>query len=134
MARARRHDDIWFLDADRGWAVNSDGKVLKTDDGGESWQQQLHVPGVWLRCVAFSDEQTGWVGTTAPASRLFRTRDAGQTWTPVPGLPEVAPFICGLSVVNESVIYGSGTNDPGKITGVSTNIPGVIKSIDGGET
>ena len=133
-SRVRRHDDIWFLDADRGWAVNSDGKILKTDDGGASWRRQFHAPGVYLRCIGFSDERTGWVGTTTPANRLFRTRDAGQTWTPVSGLPNVAPFVCGLSVVNESIIYGSGTNDPGNIPGVATNIPGVIKSTDGGET
>lgn len=134
-ARARRHDDIWFLDADRGWAVSSDGKVLKTDDGGASWQPQFHTPGVWLRCVAFSDERTGWVGTTDPATRLFRTRDGGQNWEPVGGLPAVAPFTCGLSVVNESVIYGAGTNEPGRINGGNVaNIPGVIKSTDGGET
>lgn len=133
-ARVRRHDDIWFLDANRGWAVNSDGKVIKTENGGESWQEQFHAEDVYFRCIAFSNEQTGWLGTTTPATRLFRTRDAGETWTPVSGLPVVSSFICGLSVVNESVIYGSGTNDPGNIPGVATNIPGVIKSTDGGET
>jgi photosystem II stability/assembly factor-like uncharacterized protein len=132
--RVRRHDDLWFLDEDRGWAVNSDGKIIKTEDGGANWQPQFHAPNVYLRCIAFSNEQTGWVGTTTPANRLFRTRDAGQTWTPVSGLPEVAPFICGLSVVNDSVIYASGTNDPGNIPGGAANIPGVIKSSDGGET
>jgi len=133
-ARARRHDDIWFLDADRGWAINSDGKILRTEDGGASWRQQLHAPDVYLRCIGFSDERTGWVGTTTPANRLFRTRDAGETWSPVGGLPAAPSFICGLSVVSESVIYASGTNDPGNIPGVTTNVPGVIKSTDGGET
>lgn len=134
-ARARRHDDIWFIDADTGWAVNSDGKVLKTEDGGASWQRQFHLPGVWLRCVGFSNNLTGWVGTTNAAQRLFRTRDGGQNWTSVSGLPMVAPFVCGLSVVNEKVIYGAGTNEPGKINnGAVANIPGVIKSTDGGES
>lgn len=133
-AHVSRHDDIWFLDADRGWAVNSDGKILNTIDGGTSWQQQLHEPNVYLRCIGFSDERSGWVGTTTPASRLFHTSDGGQTWSPVSGLPNVPRFVCGLSVVNESVIYGSGTNDPGNIPGVATNIPGIIKSTDGGQT
>ena len=133
--RARRHDDIWFIDADRGWTVNSDGKVLKTENGGASWTRQFHLPNVWLRCVGFSNELTGWVGTTSAANRLFRTRDGGQTWTRVSGLPAVAPFVCGLSVVNEHVIYGAGTNEPGNINnGAVANIPGVIKSTDGGET
>lgn len=132
--RVQRHDDLWFLDENRGWGVNSDGKIIQTEDGGANWRQQFHAANVYLRCIGFSDEQNGWVGTTTPAKRLFRTRNAGQTWAPVTGLPQVAPFVCGLSIVNESVIYGSGTNEPGNIPGVATNIPGVIKSTDGGET
>ena len=58
----------------------------------------------------------------------------GADGTPVAGLPASPSFICGLSVVNESVIYGSGTNDPGNIPGVAANVPGVIKSTDGGRT
>ena len=41
--------------------------------------------------------------------------------------PEAPPAICGLSVVNERVLYASGTNFPNRPTGV-------IKSTDGGET
>jgi hypothetical protein len=36
-----RTDDIWFLDHDRGWAVNSNGQILHTEDGFNSWQEQL---------------------------------------------------------------------------------------------
>jgi photosystem II stability/assembly factor-like uncharacterized protein len=127
-AQARRHDDIWFLDADTGWAVNSDGKILTTGNGGASWQEQFHAPDVYLRCVAFSSAQQGWVGTTTPTDRLYETHDGGQTWSPGRNLPAAAPaFICGLAIVNESVIYAAGTNDP-------RNIPGVIKSTDGGRT
>jgi hypothetical protein len=35
-----RTDDIWFLDSQRGWAVNSNGQILFTADGGDSWNQQ----------------------------------------------------------------------------------------------
>jgi photosystem II stability/assembly factor-like uncharacterized protein len=123
----RRHDDIWFCDADNGWAVNSDGKILKTSNGGASWEPQFHAPGVYLRCVAFLDSQRGWVGTTTPESRLFETRDGGETWSAVTNLPALPEFICGLSVVDESTVYGSGTNSP-------RNTPAVLKSTDGGRT
>jgi photosystem II stability/assembly factor-like uncharacterized protein len=127
-ARERRHDDLWFLDAETGWTVNSDGKILKTADGGASWQRQFHTPRVWLRCVGFANAQRGWVGTTTPANPLYETHNGGETWTPVANLPAAAPpFICGLSVVNEAVIYGSGTNNP-------EHVPGLIKSADGGRT
>jgi photosystem II stability/assembly factor-like uncharacterized protein len=123
-----RTDDLWFLDAKRGWAVNSNGQILHTVDGGDHWEVQLQTPGVYLRCVGFANAQRGWVGTLAAAQRLFQTSDGGSHWTPVTNLPAAAPSaICGLSVVSDQVVYGSGTNFPNRA-------PGVIKTTDGGAT
>jgi photosystem II stability/assembly factor-like uncharacterized protein len=124
-----RTDDIWFFDANRGWAVNSNGHVLQTLDGGDSWQRRFTAPpGVYLRCVAFASDDVGWVGTLAAENRLFHTNDGGTTWALVENLPgEAPPAICGLSVVNERVVYGAGTNIP-------KHPAGVIKSVDGGAT
>ena len=111
-----RTDDIWFIDANRGWAVNSDGQIVHTEDGGATWQEQFHDEdsGLYLRCVGFASEKRGWVGTTTPGRQLLETADGGATWTDVTGLPDSAPpFVCGLSVVNESVAYAAGTNEPG---------------------
>jgi photosystem II stability/assembly factor-like uncharacterized protein len=125
----RRHDDIWFFDADSGWAVNSDGKAIKTSDGGISWEEKLSVHGddVWLRCIGFADQKRGWIGSTTSDNRLYQTNDGGDNWQAVTNLPDSTPSaICGLSVVNESIIYASGTNWPERPTGI-------IKSIDGGQ-
>jgi photosystem II stability/assembly factor-like uncharacterized protein len=123
-----RTDDIWFHDADRGWAVNSNGHILHTRDGGVTWQRQFSTNGVYLRCIGFANEQQGWVGTVSSARRMFRTRDGGVTWNQVTNLPaEAPPALCGLSVVNESIVYASGTNFPDRPTGV-------IKTVDGGQT
>ena len=123
-AASSRTDDIWFLDAATGWAVNSNGQILFTDDGGESWSEQFHSPA-YLRCVGFANKSKGWVGTLTAAARFYQTVDGGKTWTTVQNLPAAAPSaICGLSVVNEAVIYASGTNYPNRP-------PRMIKSIDG---
>jgi photosystem II stability/assembly factor-like uncharacterized protein len=123
---AQRHDDIWFVDPKTGWAVNSDGDIIKTTDGGAHWDVQKSLPGVYLRCVGFANPSTGWVGTLTRSRRMFHTTDGGVNWDPVTNLPAKAPVnICGLSVVNDRVIYASGTNDP-------KNSPGVIKTTDGG--
>jgi photosystem II stability/assembly factor-like uncharacterized protein len=122
-----RTDDIWFLDAETGWAVNSNGQILMTADGGASWKEQFRA-GAYLRCVGFANRKTGWVGTTSAAKRLFRTSNGGESWQQVTNLPAVAPSaVCGLSVVNESVVYASGTNFP--------NRPArMMKTVDGGAT
>jgi photosystem II stability/assembly factor-like uncharacterized protein len=123
-----RTDDICFLDANRGWAVNSNGHILRTPDGGDTWEQQFAADGAYLRCVGFANEDLGWVGTLTRARRLYHTSDGGMTWSRVEGLPpEAPPAICGLSVVNERVVYGSGTNFPNRPAGV-------IKTVDGGAT
>jgi subtilisin family serine protease/photosystem II stability/assembly factor-like uncharacterized protein len=121
-----RTDDIWFRDPLRGWAVNSNGQIVHTEDGFMTWEEQFHDADVYLRCIGFASDTRGWVGTLSEDKRLFETSDGGTTWTAVTGLPTLAPSaVCGMSVVNESVVYASGTNFP--------HIPPrMMRTIDGG--
>jgi photosystem II stability/assembly factor-like uncharacterized protein len=139
---AGRTDDIWFVDPENGWAVNSSGKIRKTTDGGASWTTQLQVvneggSNVWLRCMGFATPERGWVGTvgtpvdtvTNRRRRLYATTDGGENWCDIDArLPANAPSaICGLSVVDEQVVYASGTNYPDRPAAM-------VKTTDGGET
>ncbi len=123
-----RTDDIWFIDPLVGWAVNSNGQIIKTTDGGNTWEQQFQ-DRIYLRCVGFANPLKGWVGTLTAGKRLYSTTDGGQNWKLIDNiLPELAPSaICGLSVVNESVVYASGTNFPNRP-------PRMVKTVDGGAT
>ncbi len=123
-----RTDDVWFIDPNTGWAVNSDGKIIKTEDGGDSWTVQATFPFLYLRCIAFADANIGWVGTISPARRLLHTPNGGGVWQPVTNLPPQAPVkVCGLSVVDDQVVYCSGTNEP-------NDLPRMMKTTDGGAT
>jgi photosystem II stability/assembly factor-like uncharacterized protein len=122
-----RTDDIWFISADTGWLVNSNGNILRTDDGGNNWALQHHARRVYLRCVGFSNPQLGWVGSVSPIQRLFTTRNGGAQWDVVGNLPPTPNKVCGLAVVDDQVIYGSGTNDP-------VDDPAILKTTDGGAT
>ena len=121
-----RTDDIWFLDPQCGWAVNSNGQIVHTEDGFATWEEQFHDAQVYLRCVGFASATRGWVGTLTADKQLYETSDGGATWTLVTGLPPLAPSaVCGMSVVDESVVYASGTNYP--------NRPArMMRTIDGG--
>jgi photosystem II stability/assembly factor-like uncharacterized protein len=124
-----RTDDIWFVDPQIGWAVNSNGQIIKTTDGGASWTEQLQVDRLYWRCIGFATPQRGWAGSLTNDKRLFATIDGGATWELIDArLPANAPlWICGLSVVNEQVVYASGSNEP--------SLPAaMVKTIDGGET
>jgi photosystem II stability/assembly factor-like uncharacterized protein len=124
-----RTDDIWFSDPQTGWAVNSNGQIVKTIDGFNTYVEQLHDPEVYLRCIGFANGgNVGWAGTLSPPKILFSTRSGGNTWSEVANLPANAPSaICGLSVVNENVVYMSGTNFPNRP-------PRMMRTLDGGGT
>lgn len=62
-----RTDDIWFQSPEMGWLVNSNGQIMRTDDGGVTWVEQFHDEGLYLRCIAFASDTRGWVGTLTPA-------------------------------------------------------------------
>jgi photosystem II stability/assembly factor-like uncharacterized protein len=122
-----RTDDIWFVNERVGWAVNSNGHILKTTDAGASWVRQF-AAGVYLRCIGFADERTGWVGTFAANRLLFHTDNGGSTWQQVTALPAGAPVkVCGIAVVNAQVVYVAGSNEP-------RDPPRMMKTIDGGRT
>ena len=119
-----RTDDIWFVDENTGWAVNSNGQILKTTDGGASWREQLNSDA-YMRCIAFANPSVGWAGTVSFEDRLFATRNGGDTWSKVTNLPELPAKICGITVLGERAVVGSGTNEPG-------DQAAVVMSRDGG--
>src|SRR4051794_20156138 len=101
-----RTDDIWFLSNKTGWLVNSDGQVMRTDDGGDSWEQQLSVPPdadfrPYLRCIGFADAEVGWFGALVQdvaagsgsyvKALLHHTSNGGRDWESVGNLPRGSP-------------------------------------------
>ncbi len=127
-----RHDDIYFLNADTGWVVNVDGYIYRTTDGGDSWTTQLYQPATSFRCVGFANANLGWAGNLGPGSwspttdtlPLYQTIDGGNSWQPITNITgPMAKGICGINVVNDSVVYAVG-----RVGGPCH----IMKSTDGG--
>lgn len=134
---AGRYDDIWHLDKDVGWAVNTNGSILATRDGWKTFQVQKHLEGVHLRCIGFANNKIGWVGNIGVVNtqRLLVTRDGGANWTFVDNLPSDLPRqICGLHVVDENVVYLAGSNENETRNGQDPGRATVLKTTDGGRT
>jgi photosystem II stability/assembly factor-like uncharacterized protein len=57
-------------------------RIVKTIDGGRSWQEMplVDASGVREFGVGFATNDVGWVGTSKGG---FETRDGGRTWRPV---------------------------------------------------
>lgn len=106
---SQRHDDLDFVDDNRGWVVNGDGEVWRTADSGDTWQLLTNT-AVYNRCVGFADSLNGWIGTLFQLNgdALQATTDGGTSWSVIP-LPAPKPRgICGIDVVNSSVVVGVG--------------------------
>ncbi len=123
--RGDRYESVFFSTPEIGWIVHINGLIFKTVNGGITWNLQLGDFRVNFRSIAFADSLHGWAGSlNAPV--LWRTINGGMSWASVGNLVNPRPAgICGISVVNASVIYASGKYDGPAV---------VIKSIDGGQT
>ncbi|MGB3081001.1 MAG: hypothetical protein WBB31_18105, partial [Saprospiraceae bacterium] len=51
---ANRYDDIYFINENIGWTVNSEGNIFKTIDGGLTWTW-LYQNSYYFRSVEFLD-------------------------------------------------------------------------------
>jgi photosystem II stability/assembly factor-like uncharacterized protein len=144
-----RCDDMFFLNSQIGWVIhpyydylspNQYGQVYKTWDGGATWMLMHDSSKTFYRSVGFIDSLHGWVGNLADTAHyaaiyghqatqdttpLYQTNDGGKTLTPV-NLPQPHPAgICGISIVNDSIIFAYG-----RYIGPA----GYVKTIDRGKT
>jgi len=71
--------DMQFL-GKIGWAVGRNGVILRTDDGGTSWQLEKWG-NFWLRDIHMLGPKRGFIA--ADNGCLLKTEDGGETWKTV---------------------------------------------------
>lgn len=75
---------LWMIDNNTGYAVGHVGTVIKTTDGGLSWEVKNLIDiwkYVWFQEVCFPDPDTGYVVDNN--GLIYKTTDAGMTWDTV---------------------------------------------------
>jgi photosystem II stability/assembly factor-like uncharacterized protein len=113
--------DVQFI-GEHGWAVGAHGTVLRTQDGGKSWERGHLATDADLYRVDFVNEREGWaaggrlrIAETNESMRhdmrggyayVFHTSDGGRTWECQFG--ERGRHLFGLDFVNEKVGYAVG--------------------------
>lgn len=72
---------VTFASEKKGWACGHDATILNTDDGGQSWQIQQHLPDIEKPCldITFANEQIGYA--VGAYGMMYETTDGGQNWT-----------------------------------------------------
>ena len=101
------------VSADVAWASGAAGTVLRTTDGGRTWQRRP-VPGsdgLDFRDVDATSATTAHVLSIGPgeASRIFRTGDGGATWTETFRNTEADAFFDALTFADAG--HGAAVSD-----------------------
>lgn len=137
-ARYTDLSDITFVNEDIGWAVGYAGAILKTADGGDTWEYQkrdkiFNVSEEWFSDVMFVDSLRGWcVGHTGVFpynGLLLHTSDGGRNWSVQDvDTTQVTQRLYGITFVDTTTGWAVGGNWQGNVGGV------VFKTTDGGLT
>lgn len=79
---------VYFVDAQHGWAVGHDEVILRTTDGGLSWERTRFNPGSSqpLLDVWFGDTEHGLA--VGAYGVVLASSDGGRTWANQPFEPE----------------------------------------------
>lgn len=140
-----KQDDISFVTRNLGWYGNGEGKLYRTIDGGRSFQKIMDRAGTFVRALGFIDERQGFLGNVGPdyfpnvtdPVPLYRTKDGGETWTPVtlrsgPAVKGICAIdIAKVAFINHGVLSEKvHVRAAGRVGGPAF----LMESLDGGET
>lgn len=140
-----KQDDIFFVDTKLGFYVNGQGKIYRTQDGGQNWQLMLDQPGTYFRAIGMVDAQHGYAGNigtdyfpgVTDTNPLYETQDGGTSWHVVKDLPGAAvKGICAIDILKTRFI-NAGVRDERTIihAGGRVGSPAyLLRSIDGGKS
>ncbi|MCU0467800.1 MAG: YCF48-related protein [Arcicella sp.] len=120
--------DIFFLNANEGWALGDYSTLIKTIDGGNTWTDvNLGLSGGYFNnSIFFIDSKTGWI--VGDSDYVYRTTDGGKTWSKVKVIAE--PYINNYGYINyKNIVFQD--NKKGWIV-CSNGI--LLNTIDGGIT
>lgn len=107
-------DDVYkpnegfFIDANTGWYVGSEGVVVKTTDGAETYtvvREPVDGSPTW-KDVAFANANVGYA--CAYGGFIFKTTDGGLTWTNVGDTTNYTADLIDIAVVDENIVYAAG--------------------------
>jgi len=114
--------DIQFLNKNIGFVVGEISVLLKTEDGGETWQQASLNSWPTLTHISIVDEQNIWVcgfnGT------ILLSTDIGLTWTKKNLNISPSPYLETIQFVDQYNGWASSVNDH----------LGFYRTTDGGNT
>lgn len=123
--------DVYFADEMNGFAVGHDAVIIKTEDGGETWDLKYSDPDAEtpLFSVMFATPQKGVA--VGAFSTAISTEDGGETWHIASVIPDPPPPLEGLEY--EPHLNSLFRGPQGDVY-IAAETGFVFKSTDEGET
>lgn len=114
---------------------SSDNCLLKTTDGGNSWEIVNSCKNLYALC--FASSQTGYAienlgGNNAPQPVLVKTVNGGVDWDVMPFIDNKNPV--EINCINESIIFVAASNNTNGLFGGLKYEDSVFVSSDGAST
>mgnify|MGYP000350868799 CR=1 FL=1 len=126
--------DIHAFDSERAVAGTRSGHIMKTTDGGQSWDVLLSAVNARFGNIHFHDEMRGIAITGDPDRRstaiVYRTTDGGATWEQIAEIPARWPIDATLTFIDEDHGWFASSN----LSRRPAEEPVILRTEDGGET
>ncbi|MDP4116709.1 MAG: YCF48-related protein [Bacteroidota bacterium] len=71
-------NSVYFVDANTGWAAGNSGTIIRTTNGGNTWELQSSGVKHNLNSVYFINGNTGWIA--GDTNIILKTNNGGVTW------------------------------------------------------
>ncbi|MCJ8269601.1 MAG: YCF48-related protein, partial [Psychrosphaera sp.] len=146
----RQFTDLHFINNKMGWAIDDDGHVLKSTDGGNDWQlisNQMPADETTettdFDSIFFINGEFGWMGAYLKGQAILYTTNGGVEWQPVYPKPRDSTIQASNLVPPVLSIAGGNNWRYNKINDIvfTTALNGwalvgesILRSTDGGET
>lgn len=115
--------DVWFNDENNGLVIGASGYILRTNDGGVTWQDATESLSSidFYHLYKLVANGNGRLFLLGEAGQVFRSTDLGQNWQRL-SVPYQGSFFGGLAKQSDNSVYIFG------MSGV------VLKSTDNGDS
>lgn len=97
---------VHFTSVSYGWVAGENGTIMKTTDGGSTWNISNSGTSQTLRAIFFVDSTYGWA--CGDQGTLIATSDSGATW--VPQNSGTTNTLTGVEFVNVTTGWVVGIN------------------------
>ena len=123
--------DVFFVNANVGWAAGKVGTIIRTTNGGAAWTAQLggdrEARADNVRLIRFVDERHGWAvqGTPGSTEKLLHTSD-GESWEEIGSPPR---GITDIAFTSTTLGFAAAKPSP---TAMYSSV--IYRTTDGGRT